>query len=134
MKVYNQSSSGALWELVKPLLAYKDELPIYKEVMDEDKNSVPPSYLLIRRDITDTGKIFGDGTVQYRESECDLILVSHSKGKTLGDLHEQNIERVKAVLDAAGIDYEGHNLGYDDTQKRSEYAWSLRLIYGGLER
>lgn len=133
MKIYNQSSAGALWELVKPLLAFKDELPIYKEVMDEDKNSVPASYLLIRRDVSDKGKIFGDGKAQYRESSCDLILVSRSKGKTSADLHSKNIERIKAALDTAEIAYEGYNLGYDDVQKQSEYAWSVDLIYGGLE-
>lgn len=127
MKIYDKSSWEALWEIVKPLQA---EIPIYKEVMDEDEDSVPNSYLLIRRDVTDGGRIYGDGKAQTRQSNCDLILVSKSKGKSAKDIHSVNIERVKSVLDQAEIDYDGYNLGYNDTQKQSEYTWSINVNYG----
>ncbi len=130
MNIYDKSSAGALWEIVSPLLAFGKELPIYKEVMDEDENDVPASYLLIRRDIADNGKIHGDGQTLYRKSSCDLILVSKSKGKNSGDIHNINIERIKEVLERGEIAYEGHNLGYNEAQKQSEYSWSVELIYG----
>lgn len=142
MKIYDKSSAEALWELVKPLLDYgksypysysyatERELPIYKEVMDEDENDVPDSYLLIRRDVDDRGRIFGDGKTQYRQSSCDLILVSKSKGKNSSDLHVKNIERVKAALISTGVAFEGYNLGYNEAQKTSEYTWTVDLIYG----
>ncbi len=127
MKTYDKTSWEALWEIVKPLQA---EIPIYKEVMDEDEDSVPTSYLLIRRDVTDRGRVYGDGKAQIRQSSCDLILVSKSKGKTAKDIHSANIERVKSVLEQAEISYDGYNLGYNDAQKQSEYTWSVDLIYG----
>lgn len=130
MKIYDKSSAAALWELVNPLLVYGKELPIYKEVMDEDENDVPDSYLLIRRDVADSGKIRGDGQTLYRKSSCDLILVSKSKGKNSGDIHNINIERIKEVLEKAEVAYEGYNLGYNEAQKQSEYSWSVELIYG----
>lgn len=142
MKIYDKSSAEALWEIVKPLLDYgksypysysystERELPIYKEVMDEDENDVPDSYLLIRRDVADRGRIFGDGKTQYRQSSCDLILVSKSKGQNSSDLHVKNIDRVKAALTAAGVRFEGYNLGYNETQKTSEYTWTVDLLYG----
>lgn len=127
MEMYNKTSWGALWAIVKPLC---EDIPIYKEVMDEDEDSVPTSYLLIRRDVTDRGRVYGDGKAQVRQSNCDLILVSRSKGKTAKDIHSANIERVKNVLDQAEIAYDGYNLGYNDAQKQSEYTWSTNLNYG----
>ncbi len=130
MKISNKTSSETLWEIVKPLLVFGDELPIYKEVMDEDEDSVPSSYLLIRNGVVDRGRLYGDGKPVCRESDCDLILVSKSKGCTSSDLHVKNIERVKAALEAAECSFEGYNLGYNDTQKQSEYTWNVNLLYG----
>ncbi len=129
MKIFNVPPAEALWTLVKPLA---EEIPIYKEVMDEDENSVPESYLLLRTDVGtgDSGSVYGDGHAYLRQTECDIVLVSKSKGANSNDIHNQNKAKVKALLNDSGVVYYGTNLGYDETLKSSQYAWSVRVIYG----
>lgn len=129
MKIFNMAPAEALWSLVRSLA---DRIPVYKEVMDEDENSVPESYLLLRTDVGagDSGSVYGDGTAQLRQTECDIVLVSKSKGANTNDIHNQNKASVKALLDESGVTYYGTNLGYDATLKSSRYTWSVRIIYG----
>lgn len=128
MQIYDADDAmEVLWNVVSPLA---DEIPIFKNVMSEDENSVPDSYLLIRADVSDSGRIYGDGGAQLRRSNCDVILVSKSKAALSTDLHNINRKKVKALLDESGVSYVGYNLGYNDVQKISEYSWSVTFIYG----
>ena len=57
MQICNsENAADVLWSIVSPLA---DEIPVYKEIMSEDENSTPESYLLIRSDITNGGRITG---------------------------------------------------------------------------
>ena len=97
MKIFNMAPAEALWSLVRSLA---DRIPVYKEVMDEDENSVPESYLLLRTDVGagDSGSVYGDGTAQLRQTECDIVLVSKSKGANTNDIHNQNKASVLEIL------------------------------------
>jgi len=128
MQVFNaENAMNVLWEIVSPL---KDEIPIYKHTVDENETDLPESYLLIRSDITDSSGMFGDGKVLLRESECDIMLISKTAGAASDDIHNVNIAKVKALLDKSEVSYSGHNLGYNDTLKESQYTWSVRFLYG----
>lgn len=129
MRIFNVPPAEALWSLVSSLA---DKIPVYKEVMDEDENSVPESYLLLRTDVGtgDSGSIYGDGEAHLRQTECDIVLVSKSKGANTDDIHNQNKAKVKKLLQVSGVTFYGTNLGYDETLKSSRYTWSVRIVYG----
>lgn len=128
MQIFNADSSmDALWEMLSPL---KDEIPIYKETVDENEENLPESYLLLRSDITNSPGMFGDGKALLRLPECDIMLISKTPGATSDDIHNVNIAKVKALLDEADAAYEGFNLGYNSTLKESQYTWSVRFMYG----
>ena len=65
-----------------------------------------------------------------RRSNCDITLVSKSKGDVSTDIHNVNKAKVEALLRAADAEYTGYNLGYNDVQKISQYSWSVTFIYG----
>ena len=128
MRIFDtQDAMTALWQIVAPLA---QEIPIYKQVMDEDENSVPESYLIIRTDIYDDAEVYGDGHTELRKNGGDIILVSKSTGTRSDDIHTLNRVKVKKLLDEADMAYTGINLGYDSALKQSEYTWSVTLIYG----
>ena len=128
MQICNsENAADVLWGIVSPLAA---EIPVYKEIMSEDENSTPESYLLIRSDITNGGRIYGDGKALLRRSNCDITLVSKSKGDVSTDIHNVNKAKVETLLRAADAEYTGYNLGYNDVQKISQYSWSVTFIYG----
>ena len=98
MQICNsENAADVLWSIVSPLAA---EIPVYKEIMSEDENSTPESYLLIRSDITNGGRIYGDGKALLRRSNCDITLVSKSKGDVSTDIHNVNKAKVEALLRA----------------------------------
>jgi hypothetical protein len=126
MTVYNKLPIDALWDIVKSLA---DTIPIYREAMDEDENSTPESYLILRSDVSSGVELYGDGSAQIRRSDCDLILISKGKATKSTDTHNQNKALIAAALDSAGILYEGYNLGYDETLKSTEYTFSVTIYY-----
>lgn len=116
-----------LYNIVKPLA---NEIEIYKEVMTEDESSTPDSYLLLVSDVTNSGRVYGDGKAILRVSDCDIKLVSKGTADVSTDLHNVNRRKVAALLDSLGIDYIGVNLGYDDSIKSTQYTWTVTVIYG----
>lgn len=128
MQIFNADNSmDALWQMLSPL---KDEIPIYKQTVDENEENLPESYLLIRSDITNSPGMFGDGKALLRLPECDVMLISKTTGANSDDIHNVNIAKVTALLDKAEAAYEGVNLGYNDTLKESQYTWAVRFLYG----
>ncbi len=128
MQTFNADSAmAALWNIVSPL---KDEIPIYKKLVDEDETDLPQSYLLIRADVVNSPGMFGDGKALLRECECDLMLISKTTGATSDDIHNINIAKVKALLESADAAYTGYDLGYNETLKESQYTWTVRFLYG----
>lgn len=116
-----------LYNIVKPLA---NEIEIYKEVMTEDDDSTPDSYLLLKSDMTNTGRVYGDGGAILRASDCDIVLVSKGTADVSTDLHNVNKKKVMQLLDDLEIDYIGVNLGYDDSIKSTQYAWTVTVVYG----
>lgn len=116
-----------LYDIVKPLA---NEIEIYKEVMSEDENSTPDSYILLKSDMTNTGRVYGDGKAILRASDCDIVLVSKGTADVSTDLHNVNKKKVMQLLDDLEIDYIGVNLGYDDSIKSTQYTWTVTVVYG----
>lgn len=128
MQIFNAASAmEALWNMFAPL---QNEIPIYKQTVDEDEDNLPQSYLLIRADITNSPGVFGDGKALLRQSECDVMLISKTTGEASDDIHNINKEKVAALLVGADAAYEGYDLGYNDTLKESQYTWTVRFLYG----
>ena len=124
MKIYDTTDTMAiLWELFKDL-----GIPVYKQSMDEDENSTPQTYLVIRSDVTNSASFFGDGEPQIRKSTCDIILVAQGAGRSDSDF-AINCNKIEGLLDGTKLSYTGHNLGYNDSLKASEYSWSVNVLY-----
>ena len=87
MIIYNKSPIDVMWDVVKSLA---DTIPIYREGMDEDENSTPESYLILRGDVSSGVETFGDGSGQIRRSDCDLILVSKGVSGNATSTHNAN--------------------------------------------
>lgn len=117
-----------LVDIVKDLIV---DIPIYKEVMDEDANSTPKSYIVLKSDIVDSGSVYGDGQTQVRESDCDIVLVSKGYANDTTDLHNVNLRKIKTHLKEKGIKYYGTNLGYDKTLLSTQYTFSVTVRYYG---
>lgn len=128
MEIFNKSSMDALYSIVSDLA---NEIPIYKWSMDEDENSIPDSYILLRSDVTDNTKTFGDGKSLIRNSDCDIMLISKGQVTSSKELHNQNIQKIKDLLKSKEISYYGSNLGYDSSLKSSQYTFSLTVAYCG---
>lgn len=126
MIIYNKSPIDVLWDAVKSLA---DTIPIYREAMDEDENSTPESYLILRSDVSSGVELYGDGSALIRRSDCDLILVSKGTAGKSTSKHNTNKASIATALDSAGILYEGYNLGYDETLKSTEYTFSVTIYY-----
>jgi len=124
--IYDKEPIAVLWDIVKSL---NSDIEIYKETMDEDEDSTKPSYLLLRSDITNTSKLFGDGKTRVRQADCDIILVSKGVATNTTDLHNINKAKVMATLEAAELAFNGYNLGYEDSIKSTQYTWSTTINY-----
>ncbi len=128
MQVINaENTMDALWKMLAPL---QDEIPLYKHTVDESQTDLPQSYILLRSDISDSPEIFGDGKALLRRAECDIMLISKTTGEASDDIHNLNIAKVKALLNASDAAYNGYNLGYNETLKESQYTWTVRFVYG----
>ena len=128
MQIYNKEAIQAMWDIVKPLAK---EIPIYKETFTEDASSTPKSYILLVSDITDNGKVYGDGTAKIRSHDCDIHLISKGVADSSKDLHNINKNKIAKLLQDNGIDYISVNLGYDDNQKRTEHTFSIEVLTNG---
>ncbi len=128
MQVINaENTMDALWKMLAPL---QDEIPLYKHTVDESQTDLPQSYILLRSDISDSPEIFGDGKAHLRRAEGDIMLISKTTGEASDDIHNLNIAKVKALLNASDAAYNGYNLGYNETLKESQYTWTVRFVYG----
>lgn len=126
MIVYNKEPPAVLWDTLKSLAG---EIPIYREIMDEDEDSVPQSYVLIRTDVTNVTGRFGDGLPQTRRSACDIVVVTKGRAGNSTDLHSRNVAKVRRVIEKEGLPHSGYNLGYDTAIKSTEYAFSATIYY-----
>src|SRR5574344_1440845 len=109
MQNYNKEPILVLWDIIKTLTT----IPIYKEVMTEDENSIPNSYILLRSGIIDNDKTFGDGKTLVRKSECDIMLISKGSHPNTTDLHNVNIGLIKSRLKALDVSYKLVNVGFN---------------------
>lgn len=128
MIIYNKEPILVLWDIVKDL---RLSIPIYKEVMHEEENDIPDSYILLRSQISDTNKVFGDGSSKIRSADCDIILISKGYADDTTDLHNINKSTIRQHLKNKEINFVETNLGYNDTIQSTEHNFSLEIDYIG---
>lgn len=126
--VYNDEPIQVLWDMVKDL---RTQIPIYKEIMHEDDNDIPASYILLRSQMSDTTENFGDGKSLIRSADCDIILVSKGYADDTTDLHNKNKKLIRQQLKDQEINFDEFNLGYDDGLKSTQHTFSLGVYYIG---
>ena len=126
--VYNNEPIQVLWDMVKDL---RSQIPIYKEIMHEDDNDIPASYILLRSQMSDTTENFGDGKSLIRRADCDIILVSKGFADDTTDLHNKNKKIIRQQLKDKEISFDEFNLGYDEGLKSTQHTFSLGVNYIG---
>lgn len=126
--VYNDEPIQVLWDMVKDL---RSQIPIYKEIMHEDDNDIPTSYILLRSQMSDTTENFGDGKSLIRSADCDIILVSKGFADDTTDLHNKNKKLIRQQLKDKEISFDEFNLGYDEGLKSTQHTFSLGVNYIG---
>lgn len=67
-----------LWNYFKHL---KNKAPIYKDVMDEDENSIPQAYVVLEEGTYDEGLVSGDGLSILRRSQFNIRIHTRTKKK-----------------------------------------------------
>lgn len=126
--VYNKDPQQVLWDMMKSL---SKQIPIYKEIMHEDDNDIPASYILLRTDMSNSTNNYGDGKSLIRTSDCDIILVSKGYADDSTDLHNKNKKLIREHLKSQEINFDEFNLGYDDGLKSTQHTFSLGVNYIG---
>lgn len=128
MLISNKEPIKVLWDLFKPL--HKEKIAIYKEIMHEEENDIPNSYILLRSSVTDTINIVGDGNCLIRTADCDVILVTKGYAEDTNDLHNVNRRKIEKLLKDNEINYSFFNLGYDASLKSTQCTFSFEVNYG----
>lgn len=126
--VYNKEPIDVLWDIMKDLF---DTIPIYKEDMYEEPDDTPSSYVVLRSQVSDSTSLYGDGIIQIRSSDCDIILVSKGYADDTTDLHNVNKRLIRQHLKSQNISFDEYNLGYSDSLKSTQHTFSLAVEYIG---
>ena len=126
--IYNKEPVQVLWDMTKGLLK---NIPIYKEIMHEEDDDIPNSYILLRSQLSDSVDVYGDGKGLTRSADCDIILVSKGYADDTTDLHNKNKKLIREHLKSQEINYTEFNLGYDDGLKSTQHTFSLVVNYIG---
>lgn len=124
--IYNKEPILVMWDLVKDLA---DDIDIYKEIMAEDEDSTPNSYLLLRSQVNDTTSQFGDGSTKIRKADCDFILCTKGTASNSTDLHNLNKQKITNKLSEKGFVFDSYNLGYIESLKSTQHTWSGIINY-----
>lgn len=126
MIIYNKEPILILWDLLKSL---DSDIPVYKEIMNEEEEDVPESYILLRSQITDVPSVFGNGTTKIRQADCDVMLISKGYAENTTDLHNVNKLKIRNKLKSEEVNFQEYNLGYIDSMKSTQHTFSLKVAY-----
>ena len=135
--IYNKEPIDVLWDLTRDLMyngqnkIRSNAIPIYKEIMHEEENKIPESYILLRSQLTDTTAVFGDGNGLIRSADCDIVLVTKGYAGNSNDLHNINKIKIRQQLKNKGVNFQEYNLGYDDSMKATQHNFTLEIDYLG---
>lgn len=122
--IYNKEPMQVLWDLVGILEC--NSLKIYKNSENEDLDSTPDSYIILREVTSSPGK-YGDGSVLTRIADCDITLVSKGTSTNSNSLHNVNLKKIKERLKSCGVNYYGTDLGYDKEHKSTQYVFAIEI-------
>lgn len=135
--IYNKEPIDVLWELTRDLMYNAQNklrancIPIYKEIMHEEEDKIPESYILLRSQLTDTSSVYGDGKSLIRSADCDIILITKGYAGNSSDLHNVNKVKIRQQLRNKGVNFQEYNLGYDDSLKSTQHTFSVEINYIG---
>lgn len=128
MTIYNKEPILILWDLLKSLDA---DIPVYKEIMNEEEEDIPESYILLRSQVTDVPLVFGNGTTKIRQADCDVMLISKGYAENTTDLHNVNKLKIRNELKSEEVNFQEYNLGYNDSMKSTQHTFSFEVAYCG---
>lgn len=126
MEIYNKKPILVLWDIMKSL---SKTIPIYKEVMHEEDEDIPESYILLRSQVADSPYAFGDGKTKIRNADCDIILTTKGYADDTTDLHNINVDKIRKLLIEQDITFNEINFGYDITNKNTQHTFATTIYY-----
>lgn len=133
--VYNKEPIKVLWDITKRLMfgannrELTDGITIYRETMQEAEKNVPESYILLRSQVVDDPRVYGDGKTLIRSASCDIILVTKGYGDDSTDLHNTNKTKIRNHLKNQDISFTEVNVGYDRDRGTTEHTFTLEVKY-----
>ena len=128
MQIENKKPINVIAGYVRDLAT---EIPIYKYQMNEDENSIPKSYILLRSDLSNSTLLFGDGKSEIRQSDCDIILITKGSVTSTNSTHVKNIKKITDLLNSKEIPFTSFDLGYDKNLGANQYTFSVTVNYYG---
>lgn len=129
-QIYSKEPINILAEIFRDLYINKG-IAIYKEIMNEEPEDTPDSYILLRSQVNDNTNNYGNGVSQIRAADCDIMLISKGYAEDTTDLHNKNKEYIRELLREKGIPYREYNLGYIDSIKSTQQTFSITVLYYG---
>lgn len=124
--IYNKEPMAVLYEYVKDLLP---GVPIYKNFMDADDNSIPESYILLKARPTDNPKLYGDGETKIRVADSEITLISKGAATTSTNIHNLNCHKIEEMLKSKKVNFSIIELGYNKDLKNSQTTFEIRINY-----
>ena len=124
--IYNKEPMQVIVDALKDIAK---DISIYKEQLNDDLNSIPSSYVVIKTDLTDSPLLYGDGKAVVRTSDCDIYLTSKGLANRQNSLHNKNIKKIVGALKNNELSYTKSNLGYDKTNDSTTMVFSVEINY-----
>lgn len=118
--------SQMLYNIIKPLALQKPPVKIYRNRIDEDKNSQPDDYIVYQADISNTPKVYGDGKTLLRRSNCDITV--NEKGDGNNEKSGYLVNAVEELLKQNKISYTKHSSGYIESLDSIQTTFDFYLI------
>lgn len=119
-----------LYSLFEKDSAYLDgtwhDIPIIMGTTgDLDEDSEPNDYILLRWDVSNTTKVFGDGLSKLRQSNCDIMILTSGANTVLHSKLEIYIEE---LLYKNEITYTMVNLGFNADISKTQTTFAVVTI------
>lgn len=111
-----------LWNYFKHL---KDQAPIYIDVMDEDANSTPQTYVVLEEKAYDEGFADGDGENLLRRESYNVRIHSRTKAKAL-----ELLQSYRQVLIQNKLKFTQYGPTYDPSTGYHSILITGNQVYG----
>jgi hypothetical protein len=115
-----------LFDIIKPLALLENPVKIYHNVVDTDYNSQSKDYIVYSTGITNTPRLYGDGSVLLRRCSCDITVVEGGTGNN--DNSGYLVKMVEDLLVQHKIPYTKISMGYVESTDSMQTTFDFYLI------